>query len=171
MTKPKQEWRCQKCSCRAITIPRAAPRSKLCLWCAKELHAAGLRWCSKCRSGQPAAAWTTAKAGYCRTCQRAQNQHRRAEHYDAAIQYGRDYFEAHHDELLARNRADYREKREQRLAQKKAYYQQHAEEIKTKVRRYRPRRRPESIAKERRRQRDARMRWAGLSTPYRAITA
>lgn len=54
MTKPKQPWACQRCTCTGLgTIPRATPRSKICAWCADELKRAGQRrrWLASLRGG------------------------------------------------------------------------------------------------------------------------
>ena len=147
MTKPKQEWRCQKCDCRAITIPRATPRSKICAWCAKELKQAGQRWCTAGRHGS--ADWASPSAAMCRACQRAANQAYRVAHRDEQLAANRAYHAAHRDELIAVSRAYYQAHRDELLEQKRVYYQERRELIKAKVRAYRHRRPAASIAKER----------------------
>jgi len=148
MTKPKQPWRCQKCSVRGLgTIGRAYPRSKICAWRADELAKKGQRWCTAGQHG--ASDWASATAPMCRECQHDRNVAYRQAHLEEALERSRAYHAAHRDELIARNRAYYQAHREQLLEQKKVYYQERRELIKAKVRAHRRYRKPESIARER----------------------
>ena len=136
MTKPKQPWRCQRCSCTGLgTIPRAYPRSKLCAWCADELKKAGQRWCTTGRHGS---ADFTPHGTMCRDCQEVYNQAYRAEHREKAIAVSRAYAETHRDELIAQRKEYYQAHREQLLAQKKVYYQEKRELLKAKAKAHRP---------------------------------
>lgn len=137
MTKPKQPWRCQKCGGLGKLIPRAAPRSKLCAWCADELQKAGQRWCTTGRHGS--ADWTK-DAAMCRACQAAYNQAYRADpaHREKALAANRAWHDAHHAEAIARNRAYYDANRQQILAQKRDYYQEKRDLLKAKARQHRP---------------------------------
>jgi hypothetical protein len=137
MTKPKQPWRCQKCGGLGKLIPRAAPRSKICAWCANDLAKAGQRWCSTGRHGVAEVGWASPLASMCRACQHERNQVWRAEHRDEAIAYSRAYWEAHREEMNAQSRAYYQANREQLLEQKKVYYQERRELIKAKAKAYR----------------------------------
>lgn len=149
MTKPKQPWRCQKCDCAGVTIPRATPRSTICAWCADELRKAGQRWCSTGRHGS--SDWTNG-ATMCRDCQHDCNVAYRAAHLEKAIAYSCAYAAAHRDELIANSRAYYQANRDRLLEQKKVYYQQRRELLKAKARAHRRYRKPELIARERARQ-------------------
>lgn len=147
MTKPKHTWRCQKCDCLGVQIPRAHPRSKICAWCAADLAAAGLRWCTKGRHAS--SDWPSNTAPMCRNCQRAANRARRDAHHEEALSYSRAYYAANREELNAAGRAYYAANREQLLEQKREYYRKKRELIKAKVRAHRPLRSQASREKER----------------------
>lgn len=156
MTKPKQPWRCQKCDCLGVSIPRATPRSKLCRWCADELAAAGLRWCTKCRSGRAPDDWSSPEAGWCRLCQRASNEQWRTAHRQEALEASRAYYAAHREEQRAYNKAYYQQKRAELLEQKRDYYRRNRERIIVRIRAYYPHRPQTSIERERQRQKQKR---------------
>jgi hypothetical protein len=139
MTKPKQPWRCQKCGNLGKIIPRAAPRSKICTWCDRDLKKAGQRWCTAGRHGAPLSDWTPNNA-MCRACQAAYNAAYRAEiaHHEKAIAKSRAYYEAHHDDALRANHAYYRAHRTEILEAKRRYYQERRELLKAKARAHRP---------------------------------
>lgn len=132
MTKPKHPWQCQRCAARGMQIPRAAPRARICAWCARELRKLGQRWCSAGRHGTRD--WAGPKAAMCRACQRAHNQAYRAAHREELLAASRTYYQQHREALNAANRAYYQQHRAALLDQKQAYYQANAEAIKARVR-------------------------------------
>lgn len=138
MTKPKQQWRCQRCTSTGTISPRATPRSKICAWCADELRKAGQRWCTAGRHGVASGDFASHRVAICRACQRDRNQAYRAEHHDEAIATSRAYHAAHRAESIERNRAYYAANRDRLLEQKRVYYQERRELIKAKVRAHRP---------------------------------
>lgn len=152
MTKRKEPWRCAKCNCFGVTIPRPTPRSKICSWCVVELTKIGERWCNRCKAGRTLDQFARPQARYCQICESVYNKAYRAEHREAMKAQAREAYHCNRDERLAYNRQQYAEKREQYLAQKRVYYQQNREVLKAKSRFHRLRRPPESIVKERVRQ-------------------
>jgi hypothetical protein len=87
MTKPTKQWHCQRCTCIGVIIPRDSARSRLCRWCADELRAAGLVWCSPGQHARPAEAFSAAglRAYTCRECQTEQNRAWREAHREEAL--------------------------------------------------------------------------------------